>query len=343
MSVGKVLITGVCGTIGKAILSELSADMNTQIVGLDINETALFDLDREYAHAKNVEFLLCNIGDTKAVSNACEGVDTIFHTAAFKHVGLCERAPMTAIRNNILGLQSVIDAAVSAGVARLVFTSSDKAVNPTNVMGTSKLMGERLMTAASTVFKEQGTKFVSVRFGNVLGSNGSVVPVFEEQISKGGPVTVTDPDMTRFVMSASEAVSLLIDSATFARTGDVVVTKMPTVRVGDLAAVMIAELAPKYGFTAEDVEVVQIGSRPGEKFFEELINEEECRRSVELERYFVIRPAFADEDEELLSSYPGLVTKFIELPYKSNSQPCLSEQELRQYLLDGDIITRPDR
>ncbi|MEQ8320901.1 MAG: polysaccharide biosynthesis protein [Rhodospirillales bacterium] len=339
MNAGKVLITGVCGTIGKAILSTLSVNQKFKVIGLDINETALFDLDREYASMNNVEFQLCDIGDTKAVSNACESVDTVYHTAAFKHVGLCERAPMTAIRNNILGLQSVIDASVSAGVSQLIFTSSDKAVNPTNVMGTSKLMGERLMTAASTVFKEQDTKFVSVRFGNILGSSGSVVPVFEDQISKGGPVTVTNPDMTRFVMSSNDAVSLLIESASLARTGDVVVTKMPSIRVGDLATIMIDELAPRYGFSISDIEVVEIGSRPGEKFFEELINDEECRRTIELEQYFIIRPAFSDHDENLIKTYPGLVAKSVGVPYKSNTQQCLSPEKLRRYLLDGKIIT----
>ena len=182
------------------------------------------------------------------------GINLVFHTAAFKHVILCERSPFEAVQTNIIGIQNIIQAAIANQVARLIFTSSDKAVNPTNVMGTSKLMGERLMTAANGNACGNCQIFASTRFGNVLGSRGSVIPIFREQIKMGGPVTLTDPEMTRFIMSIKQAVQLVIDSAFLAQGGEVFVTKMPVIRIQDLAEVMINELAPNFqpvrvGFT----------------------------------------------------------------------------------------------
>jgi FlaA1/EpsC-like NDP-sugar epimerase len=170
-------------------------------------------------------------------------------------------------------------------------TSSDKAVNPTNVMGTSKLMAERLVTAANARARGNDQIFVSTRFGNVLGSRGSVIPLFLHQIRMGGPVTLTSSQMTRFIMTMEEAVNLVMDSLFLARGGEVFVTKMPVIRIRDLAEVMIEELAAEYGYRPSDIRIDVIGPRPGEKMYEELISEEEIQRSIELPKYFVIRPA----------------------------------------------------
>ena len=222
----RILITGICGTVGSELLRQLLRYSPKEIIGLDNNETELFFLDQNYQQNGNVHIYLGDVRDRDKLTNMMRGVDIVLHAAALKHVILCEKAPNDAVQTNILGVQNVIHAAVVNQVARVLFTSSDKAVNPTNVMGTSKLMGERLMTAANAFRQKNGPIFASTRFGNVMGSRGSVVPLFKQQISQGGPVTLTDPRMTRFIMTLQEAVRLVIDSTCLARGGEVFVTKM---------------------------------------------------------------------------------------------------------------------
>jgi FlaA1/EpsC-like NDP-sugar epimerase len=229
-------------------------------------------------------------------------------------------------------VQNVIEAANDAGVSRVLFTSSDKAVNPTNVMGTSKLMGERLMTAANSARQKDGPIFASTRFGNVLGSAGSVIPLFRKQIAAGGPVTLTDPDMTRFIMSLEEAVRLVMDSAFLNQGGEVFVTKMPVLRIVDLAEVMVQSLAPRYGHRPEKIEIEVIGPRAGEKMYEELMNEEELRRALELPRYFVVLPALKAVHTKIEYGYPEVKPLSHDRPYNSAVETPMSRQELRDYL-----------
>jgi FlaA1/EpsC-like NDP-sugar epimerase len=265
-------------------------------------------------------------------------MNVVLHAAALKHVILCERSPRDAVHTNILATQNVIDAAIDSGVSRLLFTSSDKAVNPTNVMGTSKLMGERLVTAANAQRRGTGTILSSTRFGNVLGSRGSVVPLFRRQIKAGGPVTLTDPEMTRFVMTREDAVRLVMDSVFLARGGEVFVTKMPIARIEDLAKVMIEELAPRDGHNSAKILIRHIGKKPGEKLFEELMNTEEVRRTVELERYFVVTPAFTNLYEAIDYTYPGMSGGIVEEPYSSERGPAMTKEALRTYLRDHGLL-----
>ena len=288
-----ILVTGVVGTIGRELLSQLVAHRPRAVLGIDNNESALFFAEHDVADHSNVSLALVDIGDVDSLSSLMESVDIVIHTAALKHVGLCERAPRAAITTNIIGTQNVIQAALNAGVERVLFTSSDKGVNPTNVMGTSKLMAERLMTAANAQSQSGRTIFASTRFGNVLGSRGSVIPLFKRQIAAGGPVTLTDPEMTRFIMTLGEAVALVTEAVFLAKGGEVFVTKMPVCRIEDLAVVMIEELAPRHGYDPADISLRITGARPGEKLYEELTNEEEIRRTAELERHLVIVPALA--------------------------------------------------
>ena len=267
-----------------------------------------------------------------------KGIDVVFHAAAFKHVILCERSPFEAVQTNILGVQNIIQAAIQNRVKRVIFTSSDKAVNPTNVMGTSKLMGERLMTAANSNMREEGTILASTRFGNVLGSRGSVIPIFREQIKKGGPITLTDPDMTRFIMSISQAVQLVIDSSFQARGGEVFVTKMPVIRIKDLAEIMIDELAPAYGHEPEKITTKIIGTKPGEKMYEELMSHEETRRAWELPRYFVVQPAFTHIYYDIVYDYSQIITREVTNPYHSGNENPLSKKELTDFLKDNQLL-----
>ena len=281
---------------------------------------------------------MADVRDSDALRRHMRGIDIVFHAAALKHVVVCERSPDDAVQTNIHGVQNVIRVATECGVERVVFTSSDKAVNPTNVMGTSKLMGERLMTAANSTTRGRGPIFTSTRFGNVLGSNGSVVPVFKQQIAKGGPVTLTDERMTRFVMSIQEAVRLVIDSACLARGGEVFITKMPVVRIRDLAEVMIQELAPLYGHRPEEIEITEIGVKPGEKLYEELMSQEETRRAVELPAYFAVLPAFRGLYKSIDYNYPQMLSTKVDNPYVSADEPPMEINELRKFLRHNGLL-----
>ena len=282
----KILVTGACGTVGRALIRQLlerKSSTPSQVIGIDNAESPLFFLEQDWLSDPRASFRLADIRDRDAMVEVMQGIDVVFHTAALKHVILCERAPYEAVQTNIAGVNNIIYAAKVTNPELVLFTSSDKAVNPTNVMGTSKLMGERLMTAANASDRDCRTIFASTRFGNVLGSNGSVIPIFRRQIVAGGPVTLTDPDMTRFVMSIEEAVELVIRSCNFARGGEVFITKMPVIRIEDLAKVMIEELSLAYARKSSDIDIEVIGSKPGEKLYEELMSDEETRRAVELE------------------------------------------------------------
>lgn len=330
----RVLITGVCGTIGKELLRQVVEKGVHEIIAIDNNETELFFLDEEYRNFPNVHVYLGDLRDKDKLVRKMQGVNVVLHAAALKHVILCEKTPRDAIQTNILGTQNVIDAAIANNVERVIFTSSDKAVNPTNVMGTTKLMGERLMTAANAHRRTGDPIFSSTRFGNVLGSRGSVVPLFRAQIAANGPVTLTDSEMTRFIMTTEQAVSLVLDSVFLACGGEVFVTKMPVARIKDLAEVMIEELAPN----PATVKIKVIGSKPGEKLYEELMNDEETRRTLEVDGYFVVLPAFRSVYESIVYEYPGMGETGIDEPYNSSLQPPMDKASLKQYLQDNELL-----
>lgn len=334
----RVLITGVCGTVGKELLRQVSQYAPAEIVGLDNNESELFFLGQEYRQHQYVNLFLGDIRDRDKLHRKMAGIDIVIHAAALKHVILCEQSPRDAVLTNIIGIQNVIDAAVHNGVKKVLFTSSDKAVNPTNVMGTSKLMGERMMTAANAYQRSQQTIFISTRFGNVLGSRGSVIPLFRRQIAAGGPVTITDNRMTRFIMTLEQAVKMVLDSALIGRGGEVFVTKMPVIRIADLASIMIEELAGRYGRDPKDIELQTIGSKPGEKFYEELLSDEETRRSIELEDYFVVLPAFKSVYSMIDYDYPSTVSSSIDRPYNSSLEQPMEIEQLRRFLKSENLL-----
>jgi len=340
----RILVTGACGTVGAELVRQLLTNPAydpAEVIGIDNNESQLFFLDQEWLEDSRARFFVADVRDRDELSRRMHGIDIVFHAAALKHVILSERSPEQAVQTNIHGVQNVIFAASQNQVETVIFTSSDKAVNPTSVMGTSKLMGERLMTAANSNKRCNGPVFASTRFGNVLGSSGSVIPIFHNQIAQGGPVTLTHPDMTRFVMSIGQAVRLVIDSACLARGGEVFITKMPVIRIVDLARVMIDELAPHYGYTPEQIEITQIGTKPGEKLYEELMSEEETRRSVELPDYFSVLPAFRGIYHDIDYNYQYLVDTTVDNPYISANEQPLDHDALRNFLLENSLLGEP--
>lgn len=332
--IGKyVLITGICGTIGRELLRQVVEKQPAEVIGIDNNESEIFFLGEEYSSNSRVHLYLGDIRDRDKLMRKMHSIDIVLHSAALKHVILCERSPRDAIQTNILGIQNIIDAAMANGVERVIFASSDKAVNPTNVMGTSKLMGERLMTAANALRRGDGPIYASTRFGNVLGSRGSVIPLFRRQIVAGGPVTLTDSTMTRFIMTMEEAVKLVLETVFFAKGGEVFVTKMPVVRIEDLAEIMIEEMAARCGHDPKSIKVKIIGSKSGEKFYEELMNEEETRRTIDLDNYFVILPAFKSVYENIEYTYKGTKKGTgINRPYNSAVETAMDRETLRTYL-----------
>jgi FlaA1/EpsC-like NDP-sugar epimerase len=335
----RVLVTGACGTVGSELVRQLLEDYGVgELIGLDNNESEIFFLEHKHSKYSNAYFFLGDVRDRDKLTRKMAGIDVVFHTAAFKHVILCERSPFEAVQTNILGVQNLIHAACENDVGCVIFTSSDKAVNPTNVMGTSKLMGERLMTAANSNHREKGPIFASTRFGNVLGSRGSVIPIFREQIRRGGPVTITDLNMTRFIMSIQQAVRLVIDSSHLARGGEVFVTKMPVIGIHDLAKVMIRELARVWGHRVQDIRIEVIGYKPGEKLYEELMSHEETRRAWELERYFAVIPAFTSLYRNISYEYEDIISEEVRNPYNSGNEQPLTQMQLAHFLRQNGLL-----
>ena len=335
----KVLITGVCGTVGGELVQQLRSYGCSEIIGIDNNETEMFFISQKFNECSNIEFFLCDMRDREGLIRVTRGMDIILHAAALKHVILCEKSPRDAVSTNIDGMMNIIDAAQINGVERVIFTSTDKAVNPTNVMGTTKLIGERLITAANAHRRhEHDTIFASTRFGNVLGSRGSVIPVFKKQIKNGGPVTLTNVEMTRFIMTLRDAVSLVLDSTFMARGGDVFVTKMPVIRIADLAELMIEILAPQYGYNPEDISINIIGSKPGEKMYEELLSDEEVHRTIELEQFYAIIPAFKGIYHSINYDYDSIINQQVERPYNSAIETAMTRDELNKYIVEHQLL-----
>jgi FlaA1/EpsC-like NDP-sugar epimerase len=341
-----ILVTGGCGTVGREIVRQLLEHSPRELRIVDTNESEIFFLEQDLQnHRRKHPYCsttsLCQIGDIRdadKLNMMFSGVDIVLHTAALKHVILCERAPFDAVQTNILGVKNVIQAALANDVERVIFTSSDKAVNPTNVMGTSKLMGERLITAANSLKMSRRTIFSSTRFGNVLGSRGSVIPIFARQIESGGPVTLTDRRMTRFIMTLEDSCRLVLSAAEKARGGEVFVTKMPVIQIADLARVMIDELADQHGYDARRMPITEIGSKAGEKLYEELMSDEETRRTVELQEMFAVLPAFRNVYEDICYDYEDVFNKNVTDPYVSSPQNSMTIDELRSYCIEHGVL-----
>ena len=276
---GKViLVTGAAGSIGSEIVRQLIAYFPAKLVLVDQGESALYDLEYELAGKvpTNVQLIVnvADVSDTRRVSKIFKThrPDIIFHAAAYKHVPLMENNPYEAIKTNVIGTRILAELASELGVEKFVMVSTDKAVNPTNVMGATKRLAE-MYTQSMNQLEGVKTKFIATRFGNVLGSNGSVIPLFKKQIERGGPVTVTHPEITRYFMTIPEACELVLEAATMGQGGEVFVFDMgESVKIIDLAKKMITLSGLRVD---KDIEIRYTGLRPGEKLYEELLNNDE--------------------------------------------------------------------
>lgn len=282
MFIGKtLLITGGTGSFGSAVLR--------RFLGTDIKEIRIFSRDEKKQEdmrvsLKNdkVKFYLGDVRDYNSIMNAMGGVDYVFHAAALKQVPSCEFYPIEAVKTNVLGTENVLSAAIANNVERVINLSTDKAVYPINAMGMSKAMSEKVMVAKSRTINNGKTVLCGTRYGNVMASRGSVIPLFINQIRDGKPLTITDPNMTRFLMSLDDAVDLVLYAFEHGNQGDMFVQKAPASTVHDLA------LAVKKLFKSENSEIKIIGTRHGEKLYETLLTREEFVHAEDLGRYYRI-------------------------------------------------------
>ena len=278
---GVLLITGGTGSFGHAVLRRFLDSGVSEIRIFSRDEKKQDDMRKRYASSK-LKFYLGDVRDTRSLAAAFHGVDYCFHAAALKQVPSCEFHPMEAVRTNVIGTENVIEAAVAAGVQRLVCLSTDKAVYPINAMGISKAMMEKVMVAASR--NSSGTVLCGTRYGNVMASRGSVIPLFVDQVLAGQPITVTDPAMTRFMMSLDDAVELVMYAFHHASSGDIFVQKSPAATVRVLTEALVGVLEkPSH-------EVSEIGTRHGEKLYETLLSREEMANAEDLGGYFRVPP-----------------------------------------------------
>jgi len=284
---GVLLITGGTGSFGHAVLKRfLDSDVD-EIRIFSRDEKKQEDMRRRFAHPK-LRFYIGDVRDSRSLESAARGVDYCFHAAALKQVPSCEFHPMEAVRTNILGAENVVRAVVAAGVKRLVGLSTDKAVYPINAMGISKAMMEKVLVAASRSLQESSTVVCATRYGNVMASRGSVIPHFVQQVMAGRPITVTDPTMTRFMMTLDDAVELVEYAFTHGRNGDIFVRKAPAATIAVLAHAL-CEVLGRPGH-----QVVEIGTRHGEKAHESLLSREEFAAAEDLGDYFRIPPDTRD-------------------------------------------------
>ena len=282
-----LLITGGTGSFGNAVLKRF---LDTNIAEIRIfsrDEKKQDDMRKRYNHPK-LKFYIGDVRDERSVSTAMRGVDFVFHAAALKQVPSCEFYPMQAVRTNVLGTENVLEAAVNAGVKRVVCLSTDKAVYPINAMGISKALMEKVMVAASRNLEGTGTVICGTRYGNVMASRGSVIPLFVDLVQAGKPITVTDPAMTRFMMTLGEAVDLVLYAFEHGNNGDIFVQKAPAATV-EVMTKAILELMGK-----PDHPVNIIGTRHGEKLYEALLGCEEMACAQDMGDYFRIPPDTRD-------------------------------------------------
>ena len=290
-----VLVTGGGGSIGSELCRQVAANHPKMLIIFDIYENNAYEiqqeLKREYP-SLHLEVLIGSVRNTSRIDKVFEDYrpDIVYHAAAHKHVPLMEDSPNEAIKNNVFGTYKTALAADKYGAEKFVLISTDKAVNPTNIMGASKRVCEMIIQELN---KRSATDFVAVRFGNVLGSNGSVIPLFRRQIEHGGPVTVTHPDIIRYFMTIPEAVSLVLEAGAYAKNGQIFVLNMgDPVRIADLAKNMIR----LSGYEPEkEIKIKYIGLRPGEKLYEELLMNEEGMQTTENSRIFIGRQIAFDE------------------------------------------------
>ncbi len=325
-----VLITGGTGSFGRAVVNRL--------LRIDCAEVRVFSRDEKKQEdmrlalgSDKLKFYIGDVRDYESAHDACRGVDYIFHAAALKQVPSCEFYPMEAVRTNVLGAENVMRAAIANGVRRCVVLSTDKAVYPINAMGISKAMMEKVMVAKSRLCDPEHTILCATRYGNVMGSRGSVIPLFVQQLRAGKPLTVTDPAMTRFLMSLEESVELVLYAMEHSLPGDIFVQKAPAATLADLALALRDLLG-----LGNEIRI--IGTRHGEKLYESLVSREEMARADDLGHFYRIP---ADSRDLNYDKYfvEGQTSVSLIQDYTSHSTERLDVMQLKRVLATLDVVS----
>jgi UDP-N-acetylglucosamine 4,6-dehydratase len=324
-----LLITGGTGSFGNAVLTRLLRSELAEIRVFSRDEKKQEDMRLKH-NSEKLKFYIGDVREYDSVHDAFHGVDFVFHAAALKQVPSCEFYPMEAVRTNVLGAENVMRAAIAQSVSRCVLLSTDKAVYPINAMGISKALMEKLMVAKSRLCDPNKTVLSATRYGNVMASRGSVIPLFLEQLQQGKPLTVTDPNMTRFLMSLEESVDLVLYAFGHAKPGDIFVQKAPASTVGDLAQAMVSLFADKN-------EIKVIGTRHGEKLYESLVSREEMARAEDLGNYYRIPADARDLNyDKYFVTGETQIANFDD--YTSHNTQRLSVAQVKEVLLGLDLI-----
>ncbi len=334
----RILITGGTGSLGKVLLQRLlsgAVGNPDKVIVFSRDEAKQHELRVEYQHrrsatdeiiyrnfAERLEFLIGDVRDFHSVAGALRDVDIVFNAAALKQVPTCEYFPYEAVQTNIVGAENIVRAIrdLRLPVETVVGISTDKAVKPVNVMGMTKSIQERIFARANLTASR--TRFVLARYGNVLASRGSVIPLFHEQIRNGGPVTITSADMTRFLLSLDEAVDLILTAVAEARPAETYIPRVPSARIVDVAAALIGE---------RKIKTVTTGVRPGEKVHEVLVSEEEAHRSIQRGKNYVIVPILPELQDPTVSG------PFLEREY-SSADDLMAAEEVRELLVRRNLM-----
>lgn len=326
-----VLVTGGTGSIGTALIKKAITDKAKLIRVFSNDENGLYEMEVEYKNHKNIEYVIGDIQNEETVSEIVKDIDIIFHAAALKHVDRCELNPLETINVNIIGTKNIAKAAQKENVKRMILISTDKAVNPIGVMGATKLLAEKLLSAES-LYNKSKTIFASVRFGNVFYTRGSILPRIENQIKNGGPITLTDKQMKRFFMTKDDAVKLIINATTLAQGGETFILKMPILLLEDLFEVMKQIFAPKYGYDPKKIKTKFIGIRPGEKLTEYLLTNFEMNHALETKDFFILPSSFKSSSKNI---YPNSKKPKNLVNYFENLKP-LTKKEILSMLRNID-------
>lgn len=331
-----LLITGGTGSFGHAVMDRfLSTDIG-EIRIFSRDEKKQDDMRHEYQAkmpevAEKIKFYIGDVRDINSVKNAMNGVDYIFHAAALKQVPSCEFFPIEAVKTNVLGTENVLNAAIEAGVKSIICLSTDKAAYPVNAMGTSKAMMEKVIVAKSRTVDQSKTKICCTRYGNVMCSRGSVIPLWIDQIRAGNPITVTEPTMTRFIMSLEEAVDLVLFAFEHGETGDILVQKAPACTI-KVQAEAVCDL-----FNGDKSTIRQIGIRHGEKMYETLLTNEECERAIDLGKFYRVP---CDSRNLNYDKYftQGNIERAKLTEFNSNNTELLDVEEVKAKLMELSYI-----
>ncbi|MDN0190324.1 nucleoside-diphosphate sugar epimerase/dehydratase [Bacillus stercoris] len=317
-----VLVTGGTGSIGSQIVKRLLLLTPKQVIVFSKDDSKQYVMSQKYAEDKRLFFVLGDVRDHRRVNQVMKGVDIVFHAAALKQVPTCEDHPFEAIQTNLIGGQNVVEAALLHRVQHVINISTDKAVSPVNTMGATKLLSEKLFHQANRHVQNKGTVFCSVRFGNVLGSRGSVIPILFEQMMEGQPLTITDKNMTRFFMSIDDAATLTLQSAAITKGGETFIFKMESLKLEELIH-GFEEYASQHGLPRPAA--VEVGKRPGEKLHEELTSPHEIESLYEWGNLYAILPEPEKHPDFRKVNLPG---------YQSDQAPLITKERIAQIIED---------